>query len=454
MEQILANYQSDSGSEGDQIEVSKSRKRKAYTTAFKIEAIEYAKKVSSVSKAAKSSASAAAAFKTGRNKKTNFANSRFFAGGQIKEASSWSCCPTDVFLDNQVMTGSSSAGKTAKVSIQRLHEDEMWEQCGITVCHDGSEDYFIHGPVPEGRLMLLNSRAGVMEERAELEEIDPQQDEENGCVKPCVVLNLDYNSVACSNLSLQTEQIYAFNIADQLDISLAMKLPTKRILLMSSRQEHLITFDITSTITIYSLQQKYDMINKKSTLEIKNLAEIWPLNEPNKSKESTQKNKDEANSFLLHPPTLIASNVERVWIHSTKRQNPHLNRALWINAGCKNMRIWLRSTNKPLLRHLGMKDPTRQLQKKLHFQTNNATSSEPIPDPLLPNVVSFIKEFPEYLQTMFTVLVKLNWHFGTCSFRSATIQRNFQDVHEEDQLDTATSCLILLQSMEPTSTST
>lgn len=38
---------------------------------------------------------------------------------------------------------------------------------------------------------------------------------------------------------------------------------------------------------------------------------------------------------------LIASNVERVWIHSGNREIPHLNKALWINAGAKNMKVWL-----------------------------------------------------------------------------------------------------------------
>lgn len=46
-------------------------------------------------------------------------------------------------------------------------------------------------------------------------------------------------------------------------------------------------------------------------------------------------------NFQLHPPTLIASNVERVWMHTTRHHIPHLSRALWINAGCKSMKVFL-----------------------------------------------------------------------------------------------------------------
>jgi hypothetical protein len=38
---------------------------------------------------------------------------------------------------------------------------------------------------------------------------------------------------------------------------------------------------------------------------------------------------------------LIASNVERTWVQSSERNIPHLNKALWINAGCRKMQVWL-----------------------------------------------------------------------------------------------------------------
>jgi hypothetical protein len=38
---------------------------------------------------------------------------------------------------------------------------------------------------------------------------------------------------------------------------------------------------------------------------------------------------------------LIASFVERTWVQSSERNIPHLNKALWINAGCRKMKVWL-----------------------------------------------------------------------------------------------------------------
>lgn len=52
-------------------------------------------------------------------------------------------------------------------------------------------------------------------------------------------------------------------------------------------------------------------------------------------------NANEANHFQLHAPMLIASNVERIWVQSSERNIPHLNKALWINAGSRKMKVWL-----------------------------------------------------------------------------------------------------------------
>ena len=47
-------------------------------------------------------------------------------------------------------------------------------------------------------------------------------------------------------------------------------------------------------------------------------------------------------SLQLHPPMLIASNVERTWVQTSEHQDiPHLNKALWINTGCRSMKVWL-----------------------------------------------------------------------------------------------------------------
>ncbi|KAI1703786.1 RIC1 domain-containing protein [Ditylenchus destructor] len=338
----------------------------------------------------------------------------------------------------------------------------------------------------------------------------------------------DFILVSACNVDNESEAIYAFNIADQLDLDTAIVLQTNRILLMSSRQDHLLTFDVSSTITIYSLLHSA------------------VSNGANKAKDS------EDNNFQLHPPTLIASNVERVWIHQTSRQIPHLNKALWINAGCRKMKIWLplsqqlsatssneeNSTNskrsfisrrimlpielglyplaidedclacgaessssffqsedadtnrvppisvhslsrqtevflhrllKQLLKRnlgnyaLAIASACRSLPYFSHILElllhdvldEEATSSEPIPDPFLPTVVSFIREFPEYLQTIVHCARKTELAFWNLLFSVSHHPKEiFKMCMEEDQLDTATSCLILLQSMEPASAST
>jgi hypothetical protein len=61
----------------------------------------------------------------------------------------------------------------------------MFLDCGIMVCHDGSEHVQIHcfkphGPVSEGRVLLQEARAGIQPGIPLEEDIDEEQDEENG----------------------------------------------------------------------------------------------------------------------------------------------------------------------------------------------------------------------------------------------------------------------------------
>jgi hypothetical protein len=64
--------------------------------------------------------------------------------------------------------------------------DFLLSDCGITVCHDGSEDDEIHcfkphGPVPGGRTLLRDERqAAAIDEQSPAEEPDGEEDERNG----------------------------------------------------------------------------------------------------------------------------------------------------------------------------------------------------------------------------------------------------------------------------------
>ncbi|KAI6172535.1 Protein RIC1-like protein [Aphelenchoides besseyi] len=386
----------------------------------------------------------------------------------------------------------------------------------------------------------------------------------------------DFILAAGCDTSNDTENIFIFHQDDQLDLDTADKLLTNRTLMMNGRQNHLITFDVTCLITIFGL---HSVENKgRNELDIQKIAEIR-INEllPHptcvvsiqltslnyyqdaaefgfgmdsllvnvsghllllSSLNKPHPNTNEANHFQLHPPMLIASNVERTWVQSSERNIPHLNKALWINTGSRKMKVWLplagsaeaqndktskrtfisrrimipvdiqmyplaidedclacgvqaiSLTNSAALTstcnasvhclsrdcEVFMHRLLKQLLKRnlgsyaleiasacrclpyfghilellLHdVLEEEATSSEPIPEPLLPRVVSFINEFPEYLETIVHCARKtelaIRNHLFTVSHHPREL---FRMCLEDDQLDTATSCLIVLQSME------
>lgn len=80
-----------------------------------------------------------------------------------------------------------------------------------------------------------------------------------------------------------------------------------------------------------------------------------------------------------------------------------------------------------------------------------ATSPVPLPDPMLPQVVRFIKEFPVYLETVVHCARKSELSMWSYLFDERAVgnpRRLFQECLERNKLDTAASCLIILQSLD------